>query len=39
MCWGRKGCVQGFGEETQGKKTTLKTGADGRLILKWIFKK
>jgi hypothetical protein len=32
-------CIQGFGGETCGKRTTWKTKAlDGRVILKWIFK-
>jgi hypothetical protein len=31
--------VQDFGGETCGKETTWKTQVDGRIILKWIFKK
>ena len=32
--------VQGFGGETWGKKTTGETtGVDGRIILRWIFRK
>jgi hypothetical protein len=33
-------CIQGFGGKTRGKETTSKTKVmDGRIILKWIFKK
>ena len=31
--------IQGFGGETQGKETTHKTGINGRIILRWIFRK
>ena len=30
-------CIQDFGEETCGEKTTGKTCVDGRIILKRVF--
>jgi hypothetical protein len=35
--WGREKRIQGFGGEARGKETTW--NADGRIILKWNFKK
>ena len=32
-----KMCIQSFGRETWRKRTTWKTGVDGKIILKWIF--
>jgi hypothetical protein len=34
-----KTCIQGFGGETEVKETTWKNQVDGRIILKWIFRK
>jgi hypothetical protein len=31
--------IRGFGWETCGKETALKTGVGGRIILKWIVQK
>jgi hypothetical protein len=36
---GEKSRVQGFGVETRGKETWVDPGIDGRIILRWIFKK
>jgi hypothetical protein len=31
--------IQGFGEEPEGKKLTGRSGEDGKIILRWIFRK
>jgi len=37
---GEERCIEGFGGETLRKETTWKTpGVDGRIILRWIFRK
>jgi hypothetical protein len=36
---GEESFIQGFGGESSGKEITLKTGVDGRIILRWIFRK
>jgi len=38
--WGEERRIQGFSVETEGKEPTWKTQAlDGRLILRWLFRK
>jgi len=37
--WRKDRGIQGFGEEIRGKETTWNSGADGKTISKWIFKK
>jgi hypothetical protein len=32
-------CIQGFGGETKGKRPLGRPRLDGRIILKWTFKK
>jgi len=38
--WVEDRCIKGFGGETWGKENAWKNpGVDGRIILRWIFRK
>jgi len=40
MYGGEEGCIRGFGGETWSKETTWKDmGVDGKIILRWIFRR
>ena len=37
--WGEEMCIQGFGGETREKDHLKDPGLDGRITLRWIFRK
>jgi hypothetical protein len=37
--WGEERCIKGFGGEIYGRDHLEDPGVDGRLILRWIFRK